>query len=112
MTVLPTIGWAGADSFNWCFDGEPVGGVVTVSTTMTQKNRMDKTAFLYGYDAMLERLNPSCILLFGVIPHGLRGNIINVPPRWKTMAGRRIAAKARWENADDTARIKIGKIAH
>ena len=24
MTVIPTVGWIGRDSFRWCFDGEPL----------------------------------------------------------------------------------------
>lgn len=32
IKVIPTISWSTPDSFAWCFDGEPVGGAVAVST--------------------------------------------------------------------------------
>ena len=38
MTVIPSIGWIGRDSYSWCFDGEPVGGTVAVSSVGTQKS--------------------------------------------------------------------------
>lgn len=27
ITVIPTISWSDESSFDWCFDGEPVGGI-------------------------------------------------------------------------------------
>ena len=32
MTVIPSICWSDESSFAWCFDGEPVGGTVAVSS--------------------------------------------------------------------------------
>lgn len=34
ITVIPSICWSDHDSFEWCFDGEPVGGCVAVSDTV------------------------------------------------------------------------------
>ena len=31
IDVIPTISWSDKESFSWCFDGEPVGGVVAVA---------------------------------------------------------------------------------
>ena len=36
ITVIPTISWSDESSFDWCFDGEPVGGAVAVSSVGTQ----------------------------------------------------------------------------
>lgn len=80
IKVIPSICWLGKDSFEWCFDGEPVGGCVAVSSIGTQMNDQDKMGFLYGYDAMLERLNPNVIILYGTVPNECRGNIINIKP--------------------------------
>ena len=38
ITVIPTISWSDESSFDWCFDGEPVGGAVAVSSVGTQMN--------------------------------------------------------------------------
>lgn len=76
INVIPTISWSDKASFDWCFDGEPVGGVVAVSSVGTQMNADARALFMAGYNEMLNRLNPSAILFYGVVPDGCRGNII------------------------------------
>lgn len=68
MTVVPTIAWSDHDSYKWCFDGDPVGGSVIVSSVGTQINKMASTLFLDGYMEMLKRLRPSRIYFYGKIP--------------------------------------------
>lgn len=75
LTVIPTISWSTPDSFEWCFDGEPEGGVVAIGTAGTQGSKASRTAFLAGYNAMLERLHPCEVLLFGKYPEGISGNV-------------------------------------
>lgn len=75
MRVIPSICWGGYDSYEWCFDGEPIGGTVAVSSVGTQKNKQAKQFFLYGYREMMERLQPSKILFFGDVPTECSGNI-------------------------------------
>ena len=76
LTVVPTAGWSSESSIEWCFDGMPIGGAVAVSSIGTQKHSWAKRLFRFGYDSMLERCQPDEILFFGVIPEGLKGNII------------------------------------
>lgn len=78
VTVYPTICWSDKKSFDWCFDGEPVGGCVAVSSVGTQLRKGAKEAFMLGYDAMLERLEPETIIFYGKPPDGCRGNIVVV----------------------------------
>jgi len=78
QTVYPSICWSDKKSFEWCFDGEPVGGCVAVSSVGTQMRKEEKQFFLYGYDAMLERLQPETILFNGNIPSECRGNIVQM----------------------------------
>jgi len=77
ITVIPTAGWSSESSYDWCFDGMPVGGAVAVSSVGKQKHAWTKRLFLLGYDAMLERCKPDQILFFGVVPKECRGNIIS-----------------------------------
>lgn len=50
MTVIPTISWSDHDSYEWCFDGEPVGSTVIVSSVGTQSGMGDTAQlFLDGY---------------------------------------------------------------
>ena len=76
IKVIPTVCWSDEDSFAWCFDGDPIGGTVAVSSVGTQRNADSREAFMLGYDAMLERLHPETILFWGIVPPDARGNII------------------------------------
>lgn len=78
LKVIPTICWSDEDSFAWCFDGEPTRAVVAVSSVGTQRRAETREAFMRGYDAMLERLQPSSILFHGKVPTEARGNIVQV----------------------------------
>lgn len=83
IKVYPTILWGDKDSFDWTFDGEPVGGCVAVESMGMVKKPETKPIFLYGYDAMLERLQPTTILIYGKVPKECRGNIVNIQPFYK-----------------------------
>ncbi len=78
LTVVPTIGWSDADSFEWCFDGEPKGGTVAVSSVGTQANKDSKVRFLAGYFEMMKRLEPETIIFYGNVPDECFGNIVRV----------------------------------
>lgn len=78
INVIPTICWSNQNSFEWCFDGEPVGSTVAVSSIGTQKSRQTKKAFLDGYNAMLERLTPETIIFYGKVPSECKGNIVEI----------------------------------
>lgn len=89
LTVIHTICWGGEETFDWCFDGEPHNAPVSVSSIGTQRRADTKSSFMRGYDAMLERLNPSCILFFGHVPDGARGNIVHVDAFYRRFEERR-----------------------
>ena len=78
MTVVPTVCWSDEKSFEWCFDGEPVGGTVAVSSIGTQTGRETKKAFLKGYNEMMNRLKPETIIFYGHVPKECAGNIIRI----------------------------------
>lgn len=80
VNVIPTISWSTPDSFEWCFDGEPVGGAVAVSSVSAANSREKKVLFLAGYNAMIERLCPETVLFYGKVPDECQGNIIQIPP--------------------------------
>lgn len=78
IKVIPTICWSDESSFEWCFDGEPIGGTVAVSSVGTQNNKTAKELFLNGYNEMLKRLEPETIIFYGTIQKECYGNIIRV----------------------------------
>ncbi|MBP3887890.1 MAG: DUF4417 domain-containing protein [Cellulosilyticum sp.] len=64
LTVIPTITWGWKDSFEWCFDGEPEGGIVAVSNVGCMKNKEMRKLFNDGYNEMLTRLQPKEVLFY------------------------------------------------
>lgn len=68
IRVIPTISWSDHSSYEWCFDGEPVGGYVAVSSVGTQVNKQAAALFRDGYAEMLNRLHPAAIIMYGTIP--------------------------------------------
>ena len=78
VRVYPTIEWSDVASHKWCFDGEPIKSCVAVASIGTQQHVESRKLFVYGYDAMLERLQPETIMFWGSVPKECRGNIIRM----------------------------------
>ena len=68
LTVIPTVSWADAKSFKFCFDGIEKGGFVAVSTVGTQKYENDRKLFSDGIKQMLTVLSPRAIIIYGNLP--------------------------------------------
>ena len=65
LKVIPTLQWAGPESFSYCFSGIPSNSTVAVSTVGCNN---DPTAELYwrlGMRYAIDRLEPERILLYG-----------------------------------------------
>ncbi len=78
ISVIPTISWSDEKSFEWCFDGEPTQGTVSVSAVGTQMNKQAKRLFMEGYREMMKRLQPETIIFYGTVPEGCSGNIVQI----------------------------------
>lgn len=78
VNVIPTISWSDTESFEWCFDGEPVNSVVAISSVGTQKSKATKEKFLIGYEEMVKRLQPETIIFYGNVPEECKGNIVKI----------------------------------
>lgn len=75
LKVIPTIAWSDKESYNWCFDGEPEGGIVAVSNVGCMRKKEARQLFMDGYNEMLTRLQPTEILVFGHIFDDYKGNV-------------------------------------
>lgn len=78
IQVIPTISWSTQDSFAWCFDGEPEGGTVAVSSVGVMNSKEKKVLFLSGYEEMVRRLSPETIIFYGTVPDECMGNVVRV----------------------------------
>ena len=54
IDVIPTISWSDRKSFEWCFDGEPVGGAVAISSVGVMNSKERKALFIDGYNLHLQ----------------------------------------------------------
>lgn len=75
ITVIPTIAWSDSESFEWCFDGEPINSIVAVSNVGCVKNKEARKRFDEGYKEMLTRLHPKLILFYCTTFGGYEGNV-------------------------------------
>lgn len=94
ITVYPTISWSTPDSYDWCFDGEPVGGIVAVSSVGTQSSKEAKRLFLRGYEAMMKLLNPSFVIFCGKVPEECDWNVIHIRPHQDEIRDRKEKKRA------------------
>ena len=78
VQVIPTISWSTPDSFEWCFEGETVGGTVAVSSVGCMNSKAKKELFLAGYEEMVKRLQPKSIIFYGTVPDECKGNIVRI----------------------------------
>jgi hypothetical protein len=65
VQVIPTVSWAGPESYPFAFAGITPGSVVAVSSVGTVRDPGASRLFLAGYRAMLERLTPRTVLHCG-----------------------------------------------
>ncbi len=75
ITVIPSISWGDASTFDYCFDGIEEGSVVAVGTIGCKKSKL---SFMRGYNEMLKRIKPSAIICFGSPLSEMQGDIIPV----------------------------------
>lgn len=78
IDVIPTISWSTKDSFDWCFDGEPQGGCVAISSQGCITSKKKRKLFMDGYCEMVARLQPETIIFYGQVPDECKGNIVRV----------------------------------
>lgn len=79
VRVIPCVMWSDHESYTYCFDGDPIGSAVAVSSVGTQVDGMTKELFLDGYAEMLRRLDPVQILFYGSIPEEIEDRSKIVP---------------------------------
>ncbi len=75
LKVVSTISWGDTRSYSFCFDGVEQNAVVAVGMIGCKGNKL---AFMRDYNAMLEKLSPSCIICYGKPFDEMDGNIVAV----------------------------------
>lgn len=78
LRVIPTISWSTPRSFEFCFDGVKIGSPVAIGMIGCKHSYLN---FMRGYTAMLDKLQPSQIIVFGTPFPEMEGNIIPIDYR-------------------------------
>lgn len=74
LNVIPTVSWAEPETYTFCFDGIPEGGTVATSTVGVMRDKASKKIFMDGMAAMIDKVKPSMILMYGkAVPEACGG---------------------------------------
>lgn len=63
--VIPTLSWAEAETFSFCFDGIRPGGTVAVSTVGVMRDKDSQKIWKAGMDEAIRRIRPKTVLCYG-----------------------------------------------
>ena len=65
IRVIPTISWAEPETYEFCFQGIPKGSIVSVSTIGVKQDENALQIWEDGMREMINRIEPSVILVYG-----------------------------------------------
>lgn len=65
MRVIPTVSWAEKETFDFCFDGLPEGGVLSISTIGVKQDTEAFEIWKAGATELLKRKKPKALLVYG-----------------------------------------------
>ncbi|MDR2672175.1 MAG: DUF4417 domain-containing protein [Coriobacteriales bacterium] len=65
LTVIPTLSWAGPETFVFCFEGIPQGSIVAVSTIGIKNSARTKAIWHDGMAEAIRQLEPETVLVYG-----------------------------------------------
>lgn len=71
IPMIPTAGFAGEDSWEWCFDGLPTNSTVAITTNCLGRDRETHRLFVGGVNFMVRKLQPTAIVVCGKVPDWL-----------------------------------------
>ena len=89
VKVLPTLSWAGKESFAWCFDGEPENAIVSISTVGVLDKPESIELFKQGLTEAIRRLNPTQILWYGKPIPGIELEATRIPAYYEVIKTRK-----------------------
>lgn len=80
--VIPTASWGGADSFEYCFEGLPIGSIIALCGIGIDSCRLSLELWEYGVRELEARLSPKALFICGnerKVP-GLSTPTVFIPP--------------------------------
>jgi hypothetical protein len=95
LTVIPTVSWSTAVSYDFCFLGVPRRSVVAVSAVGVRlEEPLAYRLFVDGFTEMVRRLEPTVVLGYGRLPAICQEQVevVSYPTRWSNIRAARRAA--------------------
>jgi len=83
INVIPTVNWSNESSFDWCFISLPKQSVVSISVPDVRERRVSRR-FEQGFNAMIERLEPIQVIVYGTMPFN-SDVCIEFTPDWESL---------------------------
>nr|WP_242518359.1 DUF4417 domain-containing protein [Thiorhodovibrio winogradskyi] len=82
--VIPTVNWSDAQSWAFCFDGIPPSQTLTISVADLRRPHVERR-FRAGLVAMLERLTPRLLLVYGRLRFDPGCPVREIAPDWERL---------------------------
>lgn len=73
IDVIPNIQWGDKNTYEYCFDGIPIGGTVAISTNGAINNNLERYIFKKGLSKMLEVVKPKTVITYSGMPEDIFG---------------------------------------
>jgi len=90
IQVIPNIRWGKSTTYDFCFNGIPIGGTVAISTNGCIRDKVNRFDFRCGLAKMLEVVKPETVIVYGSMPNDIfeehleKADFINIP-HWKKL---------------------------
>jgi hypothetical protein len=68
VKVIPNVRFGDERTYEFCFDGIPENSVIAIGTHGNTKDKENLGYMIKGFDATIQRLHPSRILIYGSAP--------------------------------------------
>ncbi|AWY03820.1 hypothetical protein SEA_NEDARYA_1 [Gordonia phage Nedarya] len=65
IEVIPTACWSTPDTYDFCFDGLPVGGNIAISSMGIRSSGEDRELFRMGVEQLVARTSPANLIVYG-----------------------------------------------
>ncbi len=78
IPMIPTAGFAGESSWEWCSDGLPLYSTVAITTNCLGRDKEAHRLFVGGVNAMIAKIQPTAIVVCGKVPAWLAERYPNI----------------------------------
>lgn len=88
FSVIPSVSWSSAASYDFCFAGLPKRGIVAVSSLgVNLTDPLESYLFVSGFQAMVRQLDPIIVLSCGQLPTQCSTLVETIlyPTRWQSI---------------------------